>query len=205
MSPRRQRLTDVVPQGLFSGALWHTVTLSVLVGGSVGIAIGLLSNSLTVGLSVGVGVCLVLALGPTYVLRREVIRKARDDFSFAPSPRVQRTGVRWRARVLHLQRRQLVWRAPGTLSVLATTIEFVPRRGLSAPGMRVFPWGLLIQEVRSIDVVTPSAVIDVPSPHLRIVSLDGDEEFFTLRDCPESVAAESLCELLGFPSADCST
>jgi hypothetical protein len=116
--------------------------------------------------------------------------------TFAASRRLQKQGVRWQVRANRLQTGELIWRATGNLLVVDRQVQFIPQRGQTIWGAGVQLWVAHFDEIKTIDVVTPNAKVDVPVPHLRIVISNGKEELFTVSRWPETEVATSLREVI---------
>ena len=161
------------PRGVVIGVLWHAVTLNVVAAGTLGLLTGSLSRNARVGLGVAVGWLLVVTVPIALLVRRRRPPRGARKSLFVPPRRLAGVGIRWRAKVVHIQRRQAILGAVGHLNVSHYEIEFVPRRGQSGPFMPVYSWKASLDQVRSIDVTTPSPVITAPTPHVRITTADG--------------------------------
>ena len=189
--------TTKPPRGVVIGVLWHAVTLNVVAAGTLGLLTGSLSGNSRVGLVAAVAWLLVVTVPIALLVRRRRPPRGAGKSLFVPPRRLAGIGIRWRAKVVHIQRRQAILGAVGHLNVSHYEIEFVPRRGQSGPLMPVFSWKASLDQVRSIDVTTPSPVITAPTPHVRITTADGKEELFRFQQCSASTAAESLNATIG--------
>jgi len=189
-------MTDSSP-GLRIGVLSYVILLNIVVAGVLGLLSGSLSDNAMIGLLVAVGWLLLLAAYAVAVsTRRKKSKSQSDESMFLPSPRLLRRGIKWRARVVHIQRRRVILFAIGHLSVSENEIQFMPRRGQSGPFMPVFSWETSLDQIQSVDVTTPSGLVSIPRPHLRITTTAGKQELFRCPGRDLLVVALSLNRVL---------
>jgi hypothetical protein len=88
----------------------------------------------------------------------------------------------------------------GNLSVSQDIIQFKPARGQGGVFVPALGWRSPIDQVVSIDVVTPRSLHIAPlKQHIQITTIYGKKELFSFPLTSASAASNSLNALLGVP------